>query len=167
VGLLKKAKNIQQNSWSGEATLRCARVFDLDVFEVVDCFKFHEFSKFRDADIWFYPKNHSLTDCGQLCVLSLVFCVPNVLWMCLKPSRICLTFRILLSVESGPLKILGIKWGEASSLPTKEKLTRKEKKNTTAVLLLVLFGSIERVLLSTILVLVLSTLVVLVRDRTV
>ena len=79
VGLLTKAKNIQQNSWSGEATLRCARVFDLDVFEVVDCFKFHEFSKFRDADIWFYPKNHSLTDCGQLCVLSLVLCVPNVL----------------------------------------------------------------------------------------
>ena len=23
--------------------------------------------------------SHSLTDCGQLCVLSLVFCVPNVL----------------------------------------------------------------------------------------
>ena len=32
-------------------TLRSTRVFDLDVFEVVDCFKFHEFSKFRDADI--------------------------------------------------------------------------------------------------------------------
>ena len=76
--------------------------------------------------------------------------------------EICLTFRILLNVESGPLKTFGIKWGEISSLPTKEKLTRKEKKNTTAVLLLVLFGSIERVLLSTILVLVLSTLVVLV-----
>ena len=54
----------------------------------------------------------------QFCLLSLVLVlwVPNVLWMCLK------------SVESGPLKTLGMKWGEVSSLPTKEKLTKKEKK---------------------------------------
>ena len=32
-------------------TLRSTRVFDLDVFEVVDCSKYHEFSKFRDTDI--------------------------------------------------------------------------------------------------------------------